>query len=136
MTRFSIGLFDFIDLSRPPSGPKFELEREVRPGVEGVTFWSLGRRSAPYTLTSVRDCEDISEALNTLAAYQGAVGSGPLALVWAGVPQGQVIVHDVEPLDGGAQATLLAIGGVLGTSRAILRCAWTLEYVPPPQQQQ
>lgn len=135
MAQFSIGIFEFVNLSRPPSTRMFQTEREVRPGVEGVTFWGLGRRSSPYQLTSVRDCIDVYDALQTLANYEAAAGLDPLLLTWGGTQWGLVFIHDVVPLDNGLYATLLGVGGTLGTSRAMLHCVWTLEFVPGQPQQ-
>jgi hypothetical protein len=130
MALFQIGPFDFINLSRPPSLPKQQMEREVRPGVEGVTFWGTGRRSTPYELVSVRDVEDVLEGLLLLDDYQQIVGTGPVQLVWGGYAHGRVLVHDVESLEGGVHRTLLGVGGLRGVSGAMLRCHWVLEHVP------
>lgn len=135
MALFQIGPFDFINLSRAPSGSMLTIEREVRPGVPGVTFWGVGRHSEPYAVASVRDVQDADAGHLTLAAYEAIVGTGPVQLVWNGRPR-QVIVHRVEPLDNGVYQTLIGLGGILGTSNGMLRCAWLLEDLPVQEQQQ
>jgi hypothetical protein len=139
VSQFWIGDFDFIDLSRPPGRPKERLARELRPGVKGVTFFRTGAKTEQFQLSSVRDCYDLADLQGALAAYEDSVGAGTLEMWWGGIEWGDVIVHDVVPIDGQCHKVLLGVGGCLGNlraedpdtppARAILRCIWTLEYV-------
>jgi hypothetical protein len=138
MSQFSIGPFEFINLSRPPSRSKLRTEREIRPGVAGTTMWGLGRQAAPYQTMSVCDVEDAAAGELLLEDYEAIVGTQAYELYWAGVFNSMVYVHDVVPLENGIYQTLQGIGGILGSSNGMIRCIWTLEalQVQPPQQEQ
>lgn len=136
MPQFVIGQFDFINLSRPPSVPQQKLVRETKPGKDGVTFFQNGKRAEPFQLTSSRDCATVDDAASLVASYQDLVGQGAVSMWWCSRYRGDVVVHGVEPIDGEVRAVLLGIGGILGTSRAMARCVWLLEYVAVQQQQQ
>ena len=133
MTTFSIGDFHFISLSRAFSRPVWQIEREIRPGFDGATFWRMGRRSEPMPLRSVVDVADLDAALATLRAYEQLVGENPVTVKWADrdLAQMLVFVHGVVPEEGGLHATLLGIGGLQGTSHAFLRCIWLVETLEP-----
>jgi hypothetical protein len=133
MARFRIGTFEFISLSRALSRPVQQIEREVRPGFDGVSFWRSGVRSEPMPLTSVADCPTVSGGLGLLTAYETLVGGDPVPVTWADLelPELLVFVHAVLPLDHGLHATLLGIGGLNGVSRGLLRCVWIVETIDP-----
>lgn len=134
MSEFRLGPFQFISLSRAVSRPVHRVERELRPGIDGVTFWRTGRRAEPFDLVSVVDTPDVGGALALLAAYEDTVGSDPVEAVWAdlALPELLVLVHNVVPLDEGLHATLLGLGGVNGVATfGLLRCQWTVEPIDP-----
>lgn len=128
MAKFWIGQFEFLSLSRPPARPTSRLVREVRPGANGVSYWDEGKVAGPFLVGSVRDTENCLAADDLLAAYQATVGNAQ-EMGWCGENRGAVMVLGVDVVDGGAYQTLLGIGGILGTSRGLLRCQWVLEYV-------
>jgi hypothetical protein len=129
MSLYFIGDFQFFSLSRPPSLPKQRTEREVRPGTDGVSLWRTGRRGEPFTVNSSRDVSSIEAAVLFLTSYQAFQGGDPVEIVWADHEYQSLLVyvHDVEPIEDRTHAVLLGIGGVNGTSGAILRCTWVLE---------
>lgn len=135
MIRYSIGTFEFINLTRAISGPVQQLVREVRPAVKGVTLWKTGKRAEPFSLMSVVDTADCDAAEDLLHQYEELVGANPVPVVWAGknLAPRLVVVMDVVPLEEGICATLLGIGGTRGTSNGLCRCAWTLQPIDPNQ---
>lgn len=126
---YQIGIFDFISLSRPASGPMARLEREKRPGFGGVTFWRLGVTAEPFQVESCRDAADVLSAESLLHGYEVYAGNNPVPYIWDGRELGLVIVHEVVPIDGGIHATLIGIGGQMGSSHALVRAIWTLEFI-------
>jgi hypothetical protein len=133
MTKFRLGDFEFVSLSRALSRPVQSIEREVRPGANGVTLWRTGKRGQPFVLMSFVDCTDTEAALNLLAQYEQLVGGDPVTAKWAGheIAELLVFVHQVLPDEQGLRATLLGIGGKEGTSHAFLRCHWLVETIDP-----
>lgn len=127
---FAIGDFTFINLSRVFTRPTEQLAREVRPGVDGTTFWQTGKRAEPMQVASVVDVESVTAAQTLFAEYENQVGQ-ILPVTWAGVlrTNTQAVILRVDPLDEGLHATVLGIGGTLGSSHAMLRALWTLEMV-------
>ena len=131
--RFEIGPFPFISLSRAISRPFEQIEREVRPGIAGTSFWRTGQRGEPFALRSVVDCPDVPSALTTLAAYERLVGQDPVGVTWADVALAGllVMVLGVMPDEGGVHTVLQGVGGLLGSSNALLRAVWLVEPINP-----
>ena len=133
MTEFRLGEFEFVSLSRALSRPMQTIEREVRPGADGVTLWRTGKRGQPFVLMSFVDCSTVEAALALLKQYEQLVGDDPVTAKWAGqeVDELLVFVHNVVPDEQGLRAILLGIGGKEGTSHAFLRCHWLVETINP-----
>lgn len=131
MIRNQIGEFQFISLSRAISGPVQQLVREVRPGVQGVTLWKTGERADPFMLISTEDTADADAAEDLLHQYEALVGEKAVQVIWQGknIAPIWVVVLAVEPLEEGIHATLLGIGGTLGSSHGMCRCVWTLQSI-------
>lgn len=137
MSDYFIGQFEFINLSRAFSKPTMLLEREVRIGSPGVTFWRVGPRCEPFTLVSVVDVATVQAGEALLQAYEELVGGDPVPVAWGGVQRADIlcVIHDVQPLDEGIHAVLLGIGGTLGgPSYGLCRAVWTVEPINPIQQ--
>lgn len=124
---YSIGLFNFIDFNYPQRGSQ-GVHVDIRPGVEGQGIWLTGVRGRPINVTTFRDSIDVSDAANTIFNYQAIIGSS-VNVTWAGLDLPfQFDVLNVEPVGprGGAHATVLGIGGILGVSNALAVANWTL----------
>lgn len=135
MIRNQIGEFTFINLSRAISGPVQQLVREVRTGRNGVTLWRTGKRADPFQLSSVVDTVDCDAAEDLLHQYEASVGQNPVLVTWNGKNLNplKVVVLNVEPVEEGIYATLIGIGGTLGSSHGFCRAIWTLQPVNPFQ---
>jgi hypothetical protein len=133
----SIGEFQFINLSRLPSGPMRRTSREVRPGVNGGTLWDSGVRSEPIQVVSVVDVATISDAVDLVRQYEAAVGETPLPIKFAGDGLNGLLVVpvDVQPLEQGVHATVIGCGGTVGgNSNALCRAVWTLQPIHPAKE--
>lgn len=130
MSSYRIGEFEFVSLSRALSRQKQQLERELRPGTDGVSLWRTGRRGEPFELVSFADVESVSAAQALLARYEDAVGGEPVEAVWADDEfEGLLVIHNVLPVPGGCRQTLIGVGGLLGSSHGYLRAVWLVETV-------
>jgi len=128
MSHYRIGDFSFVALSRAFSRPMQHIEREIKPGKDGVSMWRTGKRGEPFELLSFADVADVAAAQSLLAAYEDAVGGDPVAATWADEDfDGSLFIHRVMPPPGGLRKTLLAVGGLLGSSHAYLRAIWLVE---------
>lgn len=104
-----------------------QLDVHARTGVDGIEVWKTGDRGTPFQVLSVVDCADIATATALLRTYEQMVGKDPVALCWADQAfAGKVQVLAVEALEGHPKAVLSGGGGLLGASRALLRCVWGL----------
>ncbi len=119
-------------MSHVPGGPMQRIAREVRPGVNGSTFWNTGVRSEPIQLATVVDCANVNAATQLLRAYEATVGQ-VVSIDFAGdnLDGVGILVADVQPIEGGACQTVLGVGGTLGTSSGLLRCVWILQPIHP-----
>jgi len=130
---YAIGAFEFLRLSRPLSRPTQKLVRELRPGTSGVTFWRTGKVAGPVQIASAVDAAQIEAAEGLIHQYELLVGADPVPVRWGGINLVDIlaVIHDVQPVEGGIFATLLGVGGLLGTSRGFCRAVWTIEPIDP-----
>jgi len=125
---YRIGDFSFVALSRAFSRPMQQVEREIKPGTDGVSLWRTGKRGEPFELLSFADVADVAAGQALLAAYEDAAGGDPVAAVWDGEEfDGSLFIHRVMPPPGGLRKTLIGVGGLLGSSHAYLRAIWLVE---------
>lgn len=130
---FSIGPFPFINLSSVIPGTPQRVVREIRPGLNGTSFWKTGLRGEPIQLASVVDCQTVEAAEAQFHDYEAFVGE-VVPVTWAGVDRQdiQVMILAVQPIEGGVHAMLLGIGGTIGgASRGLCRALWTVEPIDP-----
>lgn len=130
MSAFQIGDFEFIDLKRAISRTYEHVSAEKKPGVDGTTFWQLGKSGEPFTVLSCVNAPDIDAAESLVAAYQALIGQNPVTVKWANkLLDLKVMVMGVEPLDQGVFATLTSVGGIYppGTNtRGFVYAQWIL----------
>lgn len=132
MKIFSIGDFEFLDMTRAISRPTKRISREVRSGVAGVTWWNTGRRGEPFSLITTVDVADVPGAIALLKQYEQLKDLMQLQpLRWASDPLNgcRAMVLEVQPIERGLHHTIAGFGGKLGSSNALLRCQWDLEAV-------
>jgi hypothetical protein len=133
----AIGDFEFINLSRLPSGPMRRLTREDRPAINGGTLWDSGVRSEPIQVVSVVDVATISDAVSLFRDYEATVGGNPLPVRFAGdaIDGLTVVPVHVEPIEEGVHATVIGCGGTIGgNSQALCRAVWTLQPIHPTKE--
>lgn len=103
------------------------LEREVRPGVNGIGLWATGVRGEPFQITTQLDCVSVSAGLTAFAAYLAAVGSKKdlyyLEALWGTVLIHKVVFQSVRKFAAGVGG----IQGHTGGSGAILTAQWMIE---------
>ncbi len=123
----SIGSFSFIGLHGSLELPSEKVLPVVRPGVDGVALWKMGRPAEPIRLRSVVDCQDINHGRSVFLAYQNLIGSSPVVVVKDGIniASWNFAVLDVRMLD--LRAITGAVGAVINSpSGALLNCEWIL----------
>lgn len=134
MTVSKIGDFRFIALSQAPLANIEMVDVEVRPGVDGVSLWKLGKHRPPIQIDSVRDVAGDTTALALAAAltlyrsYEDFVGSDAVQVEWADVvtTAAKYVVIGVELI--AITPCVGSVGGIeAGLNRAMLRCRWTLQ---------
>ena len=121
----SIGAFTFVSLTPHPPEPAEELEVQMRAGKNGAMIWKSGKRPRPFQVTTLRDCVNQADALTALTNYTALIGGAPQTLTYNGATWAyKVVVVRIEPIVVGA--TVGGVGGVLGSSRGMIRCKWHL----------
>lgn len=120
-----IGSHTFINISGVPTAPQQNIVLESQAGVQGVTAWLTGLVGQKSSFQTVRDCTSLGDALSILAQYQALPGLGPQQIRFgqATLPF-YIKVLDVQPVE--VKQLVAGVGGVLGTSAAILRAKWTV----------
>lgn len=122
-----IGDFPIIRLSPVPQGPREMSAVESYPGVNGHSYWLLGKKGQLVPHTTFVDCLSVAHAMYTLNEYQKTIGQR-LPITYAGneITDWRFQVIDVEVVD--ISPTLLQIGGTLGTKAggATLIAQWAL----------
>jgi hypothetical protein len=120
-----IGTFTFVSMLPPPPFPYQNLEFEARAGVNGYAAWKTGIMADQFQVSTLIDLPTIAAAATIFSNYQALVAASPVGIAYAGMPLPfYVLVQKVEAEE--MRATVLGVGGINGTSRAILRAKWTL----------
>jgi len=130
----SIGPHQFLALHGDPEPLQQQVEVISRPGVEGVALWKRGRRGIQFGLRSVRDCEDLADAMKTLQRYRQQIDEDPVPLTWNALDMTRqkylVAVLRVRALGsrgrGGVRKILAGVGGFHAAPGALLECEWEL----------
>lgn len=123
---YSLGVFNFINMTPAPPRTLQRWGAEMRPGVDGVLLWDTGRRGAPFVCQTVVNAATLPAAQQVYAYYQESSIAGPLPIVWNGVLIADTLykVLDVRLVELRAVA---GIGGVVnGPSYGLLRAEWEL----------
>ena len=124
MPTSSLGAATFVSMDRRPAKPTQKIQLESKPGVAGSAAWLTGVRSDPQQVTTVADVASYSAAQTLCATYQAMVGT-VVAITHGGVSLGYyALILDV---DAQPEAIALGVGGLGGSSRALVRARWTIE---------
>ena len=124
MPASAFGVYDFLVMEQRPAAPAQKIQLESRAGVAGNAAWSTGVRSEPQQISTIRDVATYSDAVNLCASYEGIVGTvvtiiyGGVALLYSAL----ILSVDAQP-----EAIVGGVGGIAGSSRALVRARWTIE---------
>lgn len=110
-------------MSPTPPTSRTRLKIETRQGVDGFSVWKEAVRGQIWQCRTAVDAPTFADGQVLVAQYQAAVGSDPVALVYANASYGNVIIKDVQA-DVGTQ--LAGVGGLNVVSQAIVRATWQL----------
>lgn len=129
---YKIGDFEFITLTGDIPAIGERIDRKVRRGVDGASFWRLGQGSEPFTLTSGVDQASVSVARQTFKEYKALQGTDPVVLRWLALDfslqeEVKVFVHHVRQVALHELAN--STPGLNTPSLAWLACEWQLELV-------
>jgi len=129
-----IGPYQFVTLTRPPTGITPGTQLMTRPGVDDVAVWLTGSRGRPFVLRS--GCDTVTYALATEAysLYRTLVGVNPMHLIQGDVTWTngniRIVVLDVMPAgEDGIRALMGGVGGLNPPSYGWIECDWTLCFV-------
>ncbi len=123
---YSIGSFNFISMNILPVANRDHVQIESRVGVDGHWIWSTGTRGQIMSVQTVVDLANIADAISLFNQYESAIGDS-LSVQFAGaVFTSPYDVLDVRPETEGTRQVLVGIGGLLGTSNAVLVANWQL----------
>lgn len=120
----SIDSINFVDISPMPELIGQNTLVESRPGVDGHNLWLTGSRGQGQTVTTFADMTNIAAGVAAMTAYKALVGSR-VAIVWAdqALPKKYDILN-VQLIE--LKATVGGVGGLNGTSSAVLVASWTI----------
>jgi hypothetical protein len=129
-----IGAYQFVTLSRPPTGITPGTRLMTRPGVAGVAMWLTAERGRPFVLRSGLDTVNYGLAIFTYKLYRTLVGTNPTRLIQGNVSwtdeDTKILVLDVLPAgEEGIRALIGGVGGLNYPSQGFLECDWTLCFV-------
>lgn len=129
-----IGDFTFISLEGKVDPPVAQaIVIDSRPGVDGMEFTFTGRKSFPFSLVSLVDCDDLVQADLFILAYKASISDNVVDVTQDGVPlifgNFRCKVLNVTPLRRDRITT--AVGNKQSNQAgALLQCRWDLIAVP------
>ena len=107
------------------SGEGERLENITRAHVDGVAFRKVGKRGAPFAMTSLVDCASASAAKSTFGTYKALEGTLTTVVDDAGNSWSNVAVLNVRR--NSIRQVYTPVGGVAGGGW-LLSCQWV--FVP------
>ena len=119
-------VFPFVSLSGDLVPKRRQLERVMRPGVEGIGLLRHANRGQPFSVSTFVDVLDDAAVTATRQAYLAARGT-VLDLYWQGVLFDHVLIHDVRT--GPWRVISGSVGGEVQNSTRALPAIWQLEAV-------
>jgi hypothetical protein len=124
MPASAFGAYDFVQMSRRPAAPTQKIVLESRAGVAGNAAWSTGVRSDPQQIQTLRDVGTYSDAVTLCATYENLVGT-VVSITYGGAVLGYTAL--VLAVEAQPEAVALGVGGIAGSSAALVRATWTIE---------
>lgn len=126
----SISGFQFISLSQPPPLQVGRILATTRPGRDGVQLQKVGTSGAPFAVVSRADAPTIVDAHALYAQYVALqqTHTEAVRVIWGNFDLDAVLTryHILEVSPIVISKTILGIGGLNSTSRAITVARWTL----------
>lgn len=124
-------LFPFLTLQGVLVPSRQTVEREIRPGVDGIGLWKTGKRGEPFRIATSLDCATVAAAGQVFAAYHASITSKK-NLYYAGAFWGTVLIYDVVMRE--VRKLTTRVGGIngSGSSGAMLFAEWTIETLHSP----
>lgn len=123
--------FNFHKLDMPQMNSR-KLNYVARTGVDGYAVWQSGYRGEPFTVTSCADFESLEDASTEYFDGYLKARAKLVELVWEddfATKKLNCFCLDVQKLNKGAEAFLVAVGGLVGDLNehgATLKATWTL----------
>ena len=103
------------------SGDGERVEEITRAHVDGIAFRKIGKRGAPFSMTSLVDVGSAATAKSTYTTYKATEGSLVTLVDDAGNSWANVMVLSVRR--GGVKRTYTPVGGISGGGW-LLSCQW------------
>ena len=121
---YRIGPHTFEDLQGNLIKRGEKLEIFSRPGIDGVGARKTGKRTGPFTVTSVHYVLDFQAARDAVTTYQAMRGVDPVEVIQHSISHGTYLVVDVQQVRVEA---VLGVGSTLVTDPEVRQiCQWTL----------
>ena len=121
----SIGIHTFEDLKGNVQKRGEQLQRFVRPGIDGAGYRMTGARTNPFSLISVHYVLSHTAAKDALEAYQLLIDQDPVVLIQNSVNHGTYKVLSVQQIS--SFAVTASVGTLIADAEVLQRCRWTLE---------
>lgn len=117
-----------LDRGGAPELPGEECEILMRPGVDGISVRTIGKRAQPFQLIGQRDVLDLSTAHDLHATYQGMRGK-IYTLTWNGINwtaqhNVQIVVLRVHSVRMERIST--PVGGLVSGAKIWMTSVWDL----------
>jgi len=138
MATYLIGALEFLTFPYPAEAFRRNMtEIEVRAGVDDQSIWVNGMRGRPMDILAVRDFDTLENAALGIEECFALIGTS-VEITWADVTFPRLFdILDCRPgnENGGIRRIIGGVGGVEGTSTAMLEVVFTIiessEAVPP-----
>ena len=131
-TDYFIGQFSFFSMDGFPEVAKQRPTVEARSGNDGHDLWLTGFRGEPVTVTTYRDCVDLTDSANTYRNYRDLVGF-TVPVIYSG----RQFESPFDVLGVTVQKekkVAIGIGGRQSKSGVLLVCQWNLIATVLPNQ--
>ena len=128
----SIGPFRFISLDGELDHTGESIAIDSRPGVYGMEFTLLGEKGQPFSMMSIVDVDDLTQASIQMISYKELIELNTVNVWKNGIPiLGGFLVKVLNVTKTRAFKIVTPVGNKISNQAgAILECRWDLIAVP------
>lgn len=126
MLTYTLGPYGFHGMWGTPEFDQTQVAGEVRPGVDGTSFYDIGAWGEPVEIQTIRFMDTYANAIEGTKAYAAAASLDPLELTIGSVPVTGGKYKVLKVKFSAKRCVRAVIAGDATVYTAEIRASWTV----------